>query len=222
MGEQRFRPGGGDEVGVRGREPAQGVGQFAGEAAGVGGQVEVDQHLLQAVAGDGAQHGQVRGGGAQGLVRSLALTVGVGVGVGCWEVDAAAQVVVGEGGHHDAVVRCPAVLDRLGQRILEDLFAVDLFVVHGVGEQVGRRAGGGGGAAAGAGGAGGLRQVGGGEDAGRRGRVEAAVGPDALVVVDGGPFLVRAAGDAVCLVHDSQVERRHRVGGVAGFLDLVE
>lgn len=82
MGEQRLQPNGGDEVGVRGREPAQGVGQFAGEAAGVGGQVEVDQHLLQAVAGDGAQHGQVRGGGAQGLVRSLALTVGVGGGGG--------------------------------------------------------------------------------------------------------------------------------------------
>ncbi|MFJ9530440.1 hypothetical protein [Streptomyces cyaneofuscatus] len=121
-----------------------------------------------------------------------------------------------------AGTRCPAVLDRLGQRVLEDLFAVDPFDVHGVGEQVGGRARKVGGAAAGAGGVGGLGQVGGGEDAGGGGHVEAAVGPDALVVVDGGPLLVRAAGDAVRLVHDRQVERRHRVGGVAGFLDLVE
>lgn len=152
----------GTRWGGGGRELAQGVGQFAGEEAGVGGQVEVDQHLLQAVVGHGAQHGQVQGGGAQGLVRPLPLAVGVG----CWEIDTAAQVVVGEGGHHDAVVRCPADLDRLRQRIIPDLFAVDLFVVHGVGEQVGRRAREVGGAAAGASGVGGLGQVGGGEDAG--------------------------------------------------------
>lgn len=92
--------------------------------------------------------------------------VALAVEVGCGKVDAAAQVVVGEGGHHDAVVRCPAVLDRLGQGVFPDLFAVDLFVVHGVGEQIGGRPGGGGGVAAGVGGVGGLGQIGGGEDAG--------------------------------------------------------
>lgn len=45
---------------------------------------------------------------------------------------------------------------------------------------------------------------------------------DAFRVVDTGPLLVRAAGDAVGLVHDRKVERRNRVPGLAGLLDLVQ
>lgn len=41
-------------------------------------------------------------------------------------------------------------------------------------------------------------------------------------VVDDRPLLVRAARDPVRLVHDRQVERRHRVPRLLGLFDLVQ
>lgn len=57
-----------DEAGVGAGQQAQGVREFAGKAAGVGDEVEVDQDLAQAVFGHGAQNRQVQGGGAQRAV----------------------------------------------------------------------------------------------------------------------------------------------------------
>ncbi|MFF7977388.1 hypothetical protein [Streptomyces sp. NPDC007905] len=138
MGEEQFRVDAGDEVGVGLGQQAQGVREFAGEAAGVGDEMEVDQHLPQAVLGHGAQHGQVQGCGAQRTVvlRLLSGGAGHGRGAGDGQVQAAAQVGVGQGVHHDAVVRRPAVGDRLCERVLDDLLPVDGFVVHGVGERI--------------------------------------------------------------------------------------
>ncbi|WP_247192068.1 hypothetical protein [Streptomyces scabiei] len=155
-----------DEAGVGAGQQAQRVGEFAGEAAGVGDEGEVDQDFLQPVFGHRAQDGQV-----QAVVRSALSGPPPSRRRrrrGWWrggEVQAAAQVRVGEGGHHDAVVRRPAVLDGLGEGILEDLLPVHLLVVHGVGERVHVRVRPGG-TAAGAGDVGGLGQLGGGEDAG--------------------------------------------------------
>ncbi|WP_455770426.1 hypothetical protein [Streptomyces ardesiacus] len=125
-----------DEGGIGAGQQAQGVREFAGEAAGVGDEVEVDQHLAQAVFGHGAQDAEVQGSGAQRTV-VLPLPRGGGAGPACGggEVEAAAQVGVGEGGHHDAVVGCAAVGHGLRERVFEDLLAVDGLVVHGVGER---------------------------------------------------------------------------------------
>ncbi|MGW3970001.1 hypothetical protein ACWEFD_11905 [Streptomyces ardesiacus] len=166
-----------DEGGIGAGQQAQGVREFAGEAAGVGDEVEVDQHLAQAVFGHGAQDAEVQGSGAQRtVVLRLPLPRGGGAGRACegGEVEAAAQVGVGEGGHHDAVVGCAAVGHGLRERVFEDLFAVDGLVVYGVDERARVRPGSGD-AAARAGQVGGLGQLGCGEDPRGGGHVEAAV-----------------------------------------------
>ncbi|GGW56745.1 hypothetical protein GCM10010503_37450 [Streptomyces lucensis JCM 4490] len=93
--------------------------ESAGEATGVGDQLEVDQNLLQTVLGHSAQDREVQGGGAQRTVLHLAAAVPGGSGGG--EVQAAAQVGAGEGGHHDAVIRRAAIRHCLREEVSDDL-----------------------------------------------------------------------------------------------------
>ncbi|MGY1584646.1 hypothetical protein [Streptomyces sp. MN13] len=66
----------GHRPGVRAAQQAQGVREFAGEAARVGDQVDVDQHPLQLVFAHGTQDREVQGGSAQRAVLHLAAPPG--------------------------------------------------------------------------------------------------------------------------------------------------
>ncbi len=213
------------EVGGVAPEQAQGAAELAGEACGVLDEVEVHQHSAQAVLCHGLQDGQMQRGGPRCTVPESPMG-GAGVpgrGIGGarrGRVEYGAEVGVGDLGDHEPVVRGSAVRDGGCQGVLEDLPAVDGLVVHRVRGRVGRL----GGRVVAARGdpAGGLRHLGGGEAAWGRGHVEPAIRVDGRGVVDDRPLLVRAARNPVRLVHDRQVERRHRAAGVLGVADLVQ
>lgn len=118
--EEDVRVESGEAIGVGSTEAAQGVGKFAGEANGVFYEVEEDQYPAHRMLGHRSQDGEVQGGSAQRLL-------GLPVGCACAErgdVEAGAKLGVGDGRHHDPVLRGPAVLDGLSQGVLEDFLPV--------------------------------------------------------------------------------------------------
>lgn len=176
-------------------EGAQGVGELAGEVGGVGDLLEVDEHVPQVLLAHGFEDGQVQGGGAA--------RGGPGFRIG----ERVVQFSVGDGGDDELVVGEDAVIDGVGVGVGVQAGAEDLRLVHG------RQQGwvvpggcGGGGALGLRSGGGRLGQAGGVPHIGGGGEVEAALGMDALVVVQRSPVLLPGAGRGVGFVHDQQAE----------------
>lgn len=187
-----------------GGEVAQGVRELVGEVGGVGDLLEVDDHVVQVVLVHRFEDRQVQGGGAAGG-RSEGRVLGRAG-------ELLAQVGFGDGGDHELVVGQDAVVDGVGVGVRVQAGAEGGDLVHG--RQAGGRV------PFGCCGGGGLRHdvVGGWilcqpwpvPLVRGRGQVQAALRANAVVVVDGGPFLVPGTGRAVCLVHNQQVEHRGR------------
>lgn len=158
--------------------------QGGGEGLGQCDTVVEEQDAAQSVLGDRAQDGDLHGGVAQPLV--------VGGGVRAALGEDRVQVLVLDDGHEDLVVGQDAPLDRLRHAQFEHGRAEDLPVVHGGQRDAFHE----------------RHQFIGGRsvpDAGRGGHVEADLGGDLCVIVDGAPAVTEGGTGAVGLVGDHQV-----------------
>ncbi len=182
----------------RRRDLGRGGAQCRGEGVGGVDAVVEDQDAAQVMLGDRAQHGDVHGGHAQAVV--------VGAGARSTVGEDAVQVLVGDDRHQDLVVGQDAAFDGLGQVQAEDGGAEDVLAVHGGHGRGFHQA----------------REVGGGRgvpDAGGGGHVQAGLGRQRRVVVDGAPALAERTAGAVGLIDDDQVPGGQAVLFV-GALDL--
>ncbi|CAM5641771.1 hypothetical protein SAURM35S_00124 [Streptomyces aurantiogriseus] len=171
-----------------------------GEGLCEGDAVVEDQDAAQPVFGDRPQQGDLGGGVAQPVV--------VGTGGRAAGGEDGVQVAVVDDGHDDLVVGQDAALDGLGHAQLEHGRAEDLAVVHGgqrdafhERQQLARGRGT--------------------PDPGRGGHVEAGLGGDRAVVVDGAPAVSEGGAGAVGLIGDHQVPGRQAVL-LVGTLDVVQ